>query len=210
MFVLFLAGISQACARPDAFRPTNANAPPSGGQNLPFHPGSDRSSDEAERPAVPLDQRPANGTPFPTASHFHGLPSGVLITVQLDHSFDVAKVRAGDSFAASLAAPITIGGGTVIEQGTPVTGLVESAQAAMSQPGFSANATLVRLTLNNIAIDGRSVSLKTSSLFARGTSFGSSGYQLRKGHLFTFRLVAPVTLADPNSVADRRYSASPK
>jgi hypothetical protein len=207
LLVLFLAAVSQACSRPDAFRRTDAGSTPSSGQKLPFHASSDHSADEAERPDVPADWKPVDKTPFRTAPHLHGLPAGTLVTVQLEHPFSLAKVHAGDSFSASLAAPLTVDGDLVIERGAPVVGLVESTQLATNGPGLAVNASLIRLTLNSIAVDGRPVTLQTASLFARTSNLAShptsGGAQLQKGHQLTFRLTAPMTLADLNSLANR-------
>jgi hypothetical protein len=215
LLVLCLAGITQACARPDAFRRSDTNAaPPSGGQKLPFHSSSDHTADDSQRPAVPLDPKPPNSAPFRVASQFHGLPSGTLITVQLDRSFSLAKVQPGDSFAASLAGPVLVDGDTLIARGTPVIGTVESTQSAMRDSASATSPSLIRLTLSSIMIEGRSVSLQTSSLFAKGRApepnANSRDFQLVKGHQLTFRLTAPVSLADANSIADRRYSDSSK
>jgi hypothetical protein len=142
------------------------------------------------------------------------LPAGTLITVQLDHSFSVARVQAGDSFAASLVGPILVDGGILIERRAPVVGVVESTQPAATTPGGASNPALIRLTLNSIVVEGRPVAVQTSSLFAKGsapdTNASSKDFQLRKGHAFTFRLTTSVSFTDANSIADRRYSDSSK
>jgi hypothetical protein len=215
LLVLSLAGLSQACARPDAFHRANSNQnPTSGSQKLPFHPSSDRIADDSERPAVPADPKPANSTPFRVASPFRTLPLGTLITVQLDRSFSLAKVLPGDSFSASLVGPIVVDGDILIARGTPVVGTIESTQPAVNNVASATNPSLIRLTLSSITMDGRSVVLQTSSLFAKGhapeANASSRGFQLPKGHQLTFRLTSPVSLADANSLADRRYPDSAK
>jgi hypothetical protein len=124
-------------------------------------------------------------------------------------------VNAGDTFTASVAGPLTIDGDTLIDRGTPVRGRVEFAQPPAGRPGLSPDPGYVRLILNSITVDGRALALQTSSLFARGTlqTSGSSknrgpnyanGFLVQKGRRLTFRLTAPVVLADPNSIAKRQ------
>jgi hypothetical protein len=170
-------------------------------------------------PAVSPDSKLAVSLPFRTLSHPRILPSGTLLTVQLEDSLSADKVRAGDAFAASLAAPLAIDGDTLIERGTTVTGRVESAQSQADLPGLIPGSGYFRLTLSAITVEGRQLALQTSSLFARGSSqpvivsasasqsdLRSHGLQVQKGHRLTFRLTAPVTLDAPNSMANRQSS----
>jgi hypothetical protein len=203
-------GMSQACSRPDAFRRTDATAEPSSGaQKLPFHPAADHPADDPARPALPDDQKTAENAPFHDSQH-PMLPAGTLITVRLQKSFSIAQVQPGDTFAASLVSPIVIGGNTLIDSGTPVSARIES-----TQPPLDRKPALVRLSLSTVQIDGRVVSLETSSLFAkctlprrgmsqtRGEKQTWGGYRLPKGRELTFRLTAPVTLSNVK-LADRR------
>jgi hypothetical protein len=100
----------------------------------------------------------------------------------------------------------------LIERGAPVVGVVESTQPAVNRPGGTANTSLIRLTLTSILVNGHPLAVQTSSLFAKGRApepnASSKDYQLLNGHEFTFRLTAPATLTDANSIADRRYSDS--
>jgi len=217
IFCLVLS-LSQGCARSEPSNPANAGSV--GEQKLPFRPEDDSASaSDAAHPAVPPDAKLASGMPFRAASHPRILPSGTLMTVQLDDSLSTAKVHTGDSFTASVAAPLTVDGDTLIERGTAVTGRVESAESLADHPGPVPG--YFRLTLNAITVEGRQLVLQTSSLFTRGTSqpseilspgnpsdLRSDGIQVPKGRRLTFRLTAPVTLGDPKSMADRQ-SPSP-
>jgi hypothetical protein len=188
-------------------------------QNLPFHQSPDHASEaDSARPAVPPDGQQENGTPFHSPSRGRSLPAGTLITIQIETSLSIAHVNAGDPFTASVAGPLMIAGDTLIERGTPVSGRVESAQPPAGRPGLSPDPGYVRLTLNTMTVDGRVLSLQTSSLFARGTLETShssknpgpnfaSGFQVQKGRRLTFRLTAPVLLADANSIAKRQSPA---
>jgi hypothetical protein len=218
MFCVALC-LNQGCARSEPSNPTNASST-AGEQKTPFRPSADSASaSDGMHPAVSPDSKLAVSLPFRTLSHPRILPSGTLLTVQLEDSLSADKVRAGDAFAASLAAPLAIDGDTLIERGTTVTGRVESAQSQADLPGLIPGSGYFRLTLSAITVEGRQLALQTSSLFARGSSqpvivsasasqsdLRSHGLQVQKGHRLTFRLTAPVTLDAPNSMANRQSS----
>jgi hypothetical protein len=208
--------LSQGCARSDPADQANSGA--LGEQKLPFRADSDTASvDNGPRPLPAPD--PKLHLPFRAASHPRILPSGTLLTVQLDDSLSTTNVHPGDSFTASVAAPLTMDGDTLIERGAAVTGRVESAQSQTDQPGLVSSSGYFRLSLNAITVEGRQLALQTSSLFARGqpqsissprnpSDLHSDGIQVKKGRRLTFRLTAPLTVNDPKSVANRQSPAS--
>jgi hypothetical protein len=218
MFCLALS-LSQGCARSEPSNPANADSVEA--QRLPFHPDTDPVpvSDGARPAPAPV---PKLGLPFRAGSHSRILPSGTLLTVQLEDSLSTPNVHAGDGFIASVAASLTVDGDTLIERGTTVTGRVESAQSQTDRPGLVPGSGYFRLTLNGITIDGRQLVLQTSSLYARGQSpsnrssgtpsdLHSDGVHVQKGRRLTFRLTAPLTVNDPKSIAsDQSPSALPE
>jgi hypothetical protein len=117
--------------------------------------------------------------------------------VELVDALSTAKVRAGDTFMASVAAPLAIEGDALIERGTTATGHVESVRSQAGSGYF-------QLTLSAITVEGRPLALQTSSLFARGTLQQPEGVRVQKGRRLTFRLTSPVTLNDSNSMATRQ------
>jgi hypothetical protein len=117
--------------------------------------------------------------------------------VELVDALSTAKVRAGDTFMASVAAPLAIEGDALIERGTTATGHVESVRSQAGSGYF-------QLTLSAITVEGRPLALQTSSLFARGTLQQPDGVRVQKGRRLTFRLTSPVTLNDSNSMATRQ------
>ncbi len=216
MFCLALS-LSQGCARSEPTNPTDADSVDA--QKLPFHPDAYPASvSDGARPAP----APKLSLPFRAESRPRILPSGTLLTVQLEDSLSSAKVHAGDAFTASVAAPLAVDGDTLVERGTAVTGRVESAQSQTDRPGLVPDSGYFRLTLNAITIKGRQLALQTSSLFARGRSpnpgspgnpsdLRSDGVQVQKGRRLTFRLTAPLTVNDPKSMAsDRSPNALPE
>jgi hypothetical protein len=210
MFCLALS-LSQGCARSEPSNPTNAGSVDA--QQLPFRPDADSASvGDVARPAPAPD--PKLSLPFRTGLHSRILPSGTLLTVQLEDSLSTTNAHAGDAFTASVAAPLTVDGDTLVERGATVTGRVESAQSQADRPGLVPGSGYFRLTLNSITIEGRQLTLQTSSLFARGQSANtlslspsapsdlrSVSVQVQKGRRLTFRLTAPLTVNDPKSMA---------
>jgi hypothetical protein len=169
-------------------------------QNLPFHAGSGQTSSEGDKNSAAV--QPSN-VPFKASSHSRVLPSGTLLTVDLSGSLSTAKVHAGDSFTATMAAPLLVDGEMVIPTGIPVTGRVKSAQGGRS--GAAPGSGYFELILNTMTVGGKSIGLQTSSLFARGNALHSgsgaesaqprsAGIRVQKGRALTFRLTAPVTL----------------
>jgi hypothetical protein len=211
-------GLTSGCARSSRFGKTDAQADsPAADQKLPFHQNSDRNADDSAHPALPPDRKTGSGTPFRAAAHEHSLPAGTLITVRLENSLFILKAHPGDTFTASLIGPLEINGDPVIERGTLLSGRIESAQPSADRTGLSSDPGYVRLTLNSITIDGKALDIQTSSLFAKGTLEPSTSLnvsstrggtdaqfqdlRVQKGRRLTFRLIAPVTFSNPNSIA---------
>jgi hypothetical protein len=192
--------LSQGCARS---QPLHRGDPGSAAseQELPFHPETDQgSASDGAHPAVSPDPKLTSALPF--GAHTRVLPSGTLLTVQLENSLSTAKVRAGDAFTASVAAPLAIDGDSLIERGTAATGHVESVRSQAGSGYF-------QLTLSAITVDGRPVALQTSSLFTRGTFRQTDEVRVQKGRRLTFRLTSPVTLNEAKSVANRQSLERP-
>jgi len=85
------------------------------------------------------------------------VPEGTDLTVALDQGLSSAENRPGDTFQASVAAPIVIDGKTVIPQHARVRGHVVDAQASGRLSGI---ARLV-LTLDSVEVDGKSSDIAT-------------------------------------------------
>jgi hypothetical protein len=196
--------LGQGCARSEP-HPSDAGTAVSQ-QKLPFHPPGDKASGvEGVHPAVwPEPNSPEGKKPsaVPFGSRPHILPSGTLLTVQLESPLSTAHVRDGDTFTASVAAPLAIDGDSLIERGALATGHVESVRAQAGSGYF-------QLKLSTIAVEGRQLTVQTSSLFAQGTSQQPDGVRVQKGRRLTFRLTSPVALNEPKSVANRQSLGAP-
>jgi hypothetical protein len=220
-----LLSFSLACVRPSGvLRGTDANSS-STSRGIPFHVAQSSNGDAAEEgaaPDVPISLASPDQLPFRVASLPRTVQRGTLLTVELGKSLAPARIRPGDAFPATVTEPVAFDGGTVIDAGTAVTGRVESAQAPGPQVGLGGTAAgilragYVRLTLSAITVGGKSISLQTSSLFARtsvsqtrkasgndSSTAGDSG-SVPRGRRLTFRLTAPLTLDVTSALAARQ------
>ncbi len=94
------------------------------------------------------------------------VPEGTNLVVVMNQSLSSASNHAGDRFDASLAAPLVIGGKTVLPKGARVTGEVTAAKESgrLQEPGS------LRLTLRSIDVGGKEVALETSAISFKGQS----------------------------------------
>lgn len=153
--VLMVAiGLTAACSRqpnPPAIANAGTTQAADNEQKLPF-----------DRPAQTDGIAPSESlVPVPAS-----LPAGTPITIRLQSAVSSASSRAGDRFQAVLDEPIIVQGQTVAPRGAVVTGKVVAAKPSgrLSDPGY------LRLTLASITLNGKAVSLTTSSIFVKGVS----------------------------------------
>jgi hypothetical protein len=212
LVLLLVSAFTPSCNRLGAVSSGDKSASV-GNKRLPFHSdaGTEQGApgDAVAHPSLSAEGKDA--LPFRSPSRLRILPSGTLITVRLERSLDSAEVHAGDPFTAVVADPVMIDGDTLVARGAIVTGVIESTQ----QLSVQRSSGYIRLTLNDITIDGKRLPLQTSSLFAQGTSrppedpstnaSGLSGVRLQPGRRLTFRLTLPATLNDQNALA-REYA----
>ena len=105
------------------------------------------------------------------------IPAGTLLTITIDQTVSSQTNNNGDPFAASLAAPISIGGATILPTGTRAKGTVVRADSA----GRVKGGALLSLTLDSITLNGQAYSIQTSefeeTIKGRGkrTAIGAGG-----------------------------------
>jgi len=105
------------------------------------------------------------------------IDAGTLLTVTIDQTVSSKTNNNGDPFAASLAAPISVGGVTVLPTGTRAKGTVVQADSA----GRVKGGAVLALTLDSITVNGQSYSIQTSefeeTIKGRGkrTAIGAGG-----------------------------------
>lgn len=105
------------------------------------------------------------------------IPAGTLLTVTIDQAVSSKTNNNGDPFAASLAAPISVDGVTVLPTGTRAKGTVVQAESA----GRVKGGAVLALTLDSLTVNGQPYSIQTSefeeTIKGRGkrTAIGAGG-----------------------------------
>jgi hypothetical protein len=94
------------------------------------------------------------------------VPAGTVVAVRLQNSVSSATASPGDTFEAVLDEPLVVKGQTVANRGTAVTGRVVEAKPS----GRLHDSGYLRLTLASITLNGKSIPVQTSSLFAKGAN----------------------------------------
>ncbi len=88
------------------------------------------------------------------------VPAGTSLTVRLGEALGSKISSSGQSFSATLASPIDVGGAVVVPAGAAVEGTVVSAKPLGK---FKGGASL-DVTLTSIVVNGRSHAIETSSI----------------------------------------------
>ena len=88
------------------------------------------------------------------------VPAGTVLTVRLGQAVGSKISTPGQTFAATLASPVTVGGNTVIPAGANASGTVVDAKPL----GKFKGAASLQLTLTSININGTEHNVETSAL----------------------------------------------
>lgn len=94
------------------------------------------------------------------------VPAGTMVPVTLDQALSSATNNAGDGFDATVSAPITVDGATVIPQGSRVRGVIVDAESS----GRLHNPGRLELTLTSIEVGGTRYDIDTSDARRSGQS----------------------------------------
>jgi len=86
------------------------------------------------------------------------IPEGTDITVRLGETLSSKNSHAGDSFSATVAEPVSVGGKTVIEQGAHARGTVVDAKGM----GHFKGGALLEVRLNSVSINDKETTIHTS------------------------------------------------
>jgi hypothetical protein len=127
------------------------------------------ASAPAAQPEAPLTasrDRDVTPPPAPKKPEPVIVPSGTELNIILSDALNSGKVKPGDTFEASLAAPVYVNGVEVLERGSKIEGKVVAAEGAGRVSG-KANMTL---TLTSIRDDGKTLTLSTKDLAAEAES----------------------------------------
>jgi hypothetical protein len=138
-------------------------------------PQAGNAPDVAGAPAQPdkpnLIQRIFSSTRSET------LPQGTVLEVVLDQTISSGENRSGDSFEATLAAPVVIEGKMVIPKDAKVHGHVDDAEGSGRLKGVAH----LDLTLDSIEVGGKSYDLQTSHIDRTGQNHNKRNGELIGG-----------------------------
>jgi hypothetical protein len=160
------------------------------------------------------DPRGASSPPFATLSPVPELPPGTLVTVRLEKQISGDRIGGEGSFSAVVAEPVMVDGKMAVPRGAAVAGRIESARDPGPGRGY------IRLTLDTIVIAGKTLPVRTSSLFVRGNAgevldsgpdqeqASPTATRLQKGRRLTFRLAGTVPLDQQETVSRSRSHLS--
>jgi hypothetical protein len=200
---LLLPLLWAGCSRPAGLGSDSSSAQ-AGQHQVPFHDGD--SPEGSARTAQLSAQRDGSNSetdvPFRNGQ---SLPAGTLLTVRLRTS--ISSPGASGTFEAVVDEPVVIEGSTLVPRGANVAGRVESARSS----AMKRNRGFVRLTLDQMDIEGRDLPIRTSSLFTSGRAddppvAGTGGLtvvSVEKGRRLTFRLTEAVDVVLPPAIPSR-------
>ena len=139
LMLVFGAILFSGCASPPVPKTTAQQVAPA--QESPSNTPSRATADE---PAI-------GRTP---------VPAGTVLRVRLYHSIDTRQVRLGDSFIASLSAPVTVDNKLVVPKGTVVRGSIRQASQSNRLKGRAS----VTLTLDRMEWNGAELPIDTNNV----------------------------------------------
>jgi hypothetical protein len=209
--LLLILTLAVGCSRPSDL-PADERVSQAEQRKLPFednaakgnsgsNAGDGNSAEANADPAPNGDPRAAGGPPFQTPSSVPDLAPGTLVTVRVESQIFTDRTGEVGTFAGIVDEPVVTDGKIAVPRGATVTGRIEAAPASDGVRGRG----YIRLTLDTITIAGKTMPLRTSSLFVRGSAGEGSGpgqeeaeqahaavTRLQKGRRLTFRLAATV------------------
>jgi hypothetical protein len=113
--------------------------------------GNSSGSSAAPAAAAPVPAPPP--APKPVV-----IPAGTVITVRLSSALGSKSSQTGDTFEATVADPVTVGGKTVIASGASAAGTVVEAKAKGKIKGEAR----LKLALNKVTIKGKTYPIQTT------------------------------------------------
>lgn len=125
------------------------------------------SSKPSDSAANPADQTTASGVEgggknaaAKLAAETVVVPAGTTLTVRLGESLGSKISSAGQSFTATVASPVEVGGQTVIPSGAEARGTVTDAKAL----GKFKGGAVLQIRLNSVTVNGKEHSIETSAV----------------------------------------------
>ncbi|HJX01015.1 MAG TPA: hypothetical protein VJ453_12675 [Terriglobales bacterium] len=136
---------------------STSNEPAPAGQPAATSTGSSSEQTSSASQAAPqpsLKQRAAT-QPGPTT-----IPAGTVITVRTGQSLSSKTSQAGESFEATVARPVDVGGAVVIPDGSRATGTVVAAHPL----GRFKGGAMLQVRLTAVEINGQNVPVDASAV----------------------------------------------
>ena len=125
------------------------------------------SSAPAATPSYSAPAAAAAPVPIPAPKPVT-IHDGTTLSVRMIDAIDTAQNQVGDTFRATLDAPLTIGDQVVVPEGADIVGRVAEAKSS----GRFAGRSEIALELSSLSYNGRRYSLQTSQYTRQGTSRG--------------------------------------
>ena len=157
----------QACSRRPAATPAPAPAPASDSNPGPLHDPA------PEKPSAPAPPPP----PPPPQPVTVSIPEGTIVTVRTIDPIDSNVNRPGQSFRASLDAPIVVGDTVVIPKGLNVNLKIVDASSAGKFKGRSE----LTVSLDSFTYQGRTYQIASSDVQEKGGSRGKRSAEVIGG-----------------------------
>ena len=123
---------------------------------------------QAPAPEPAAVYTPAPVPPPPPAPTKYTIPSGTVLSVRLIDSIDSSRSRVGDTFRATLNAPIRVDGDVAVASGSEVEGRLVDASNAGRYSGHSE----LKLELTKLVIHGEAYPLQTTDFARSGNGRG--------------------------------------
>jgi hypothetical protein len=143
--------------------PPDANPAPSAAP----HPGPTKQA-AAEPPPPPAGEPTRSAAPPRPATRTYTIPAGERVSIRMVDSIDTGKNTEGQTFRASLDAPLTSGGRVVVPVGAPVTVLLAASKGAGRIKGQSS----LELRATSLGINGENVPINTAAYEQQGSARG--------------------------------------
>jgi hypothetical protein len=140
-----------------------------------YGPGAVKSGDSSNgapsaQPAAAPAPAVAQTPPPPPPPKKVTVPAGTQLTVRLNDALDSERNQTGDSFHATLGAPVMINDETVIPSGADVVGHVVDVKSAGRFAGNSA----LTLELTSLSVNGKTYNIQTNQWSRQGKGEGKN------------------------------------
>lgn len=150
----------------DSSSDSNAGQTASTNQSVPDADGQPSSS----QPASPPADTAASSPPPPPPPKTYIIDQGTQISVRLIDPIDSEKNQAGDTFHATLNAPLNSDGDEAVPAGVELTGHLVDVKSA----GKFAGQSLVSMQLDSLSYGGKTYNLQTDQYKKEGSSRGKN------------------------------------